>query len=67
MSDERKIHSFLYGSGSEHRKTRLTACHNVGMIAENVKSVSCNRSRADVENGGEQFARYFIHVGDHKQ
>ena len=40
VRDQSEIHNFLNGIGREHRKTRLTACHNVRMIAENVKRMS---------------------------
>ena len=40
VSDEREIHNFLNGIGSEHGKTRLTASHNVRVIAEDVEGMS---------------------------
>ena len=67
MRDERQVHSFLYGVGREHRKARLTARHNVGVIAEDIERVRRKRSCAYVEHGRQQLARYFVHIRDHEQ
>ncbi len=67
VCDQSEIHNLLNGVGREHRKTRLTACHNVRMVAENVKRMSSQSSRAYVENAGEKFARDFVHVRDHEE
>ena len=40
VSNQSKVHNFLNGVGSKHCKTRLTASHNVRVIAEDVKGVS---------------------------
>ena len=64
---EREVHGFLNGVGSEHRKTGLTASHNVGVVAENVKSVSGEGSCRNMENAGEKFARDLVHIGDHEE
>ena len=67
MRDERKIHNFLYGRGSEHRKSGLTACHHVTVIAEDRKSMRGKRTSADMKYAGKQFARDLVHVGDHQK
>ena len=65
MRDEREIHYFLHGRIAQHRKTRLTASHNVRMVSENIERVSGKRARRNVENAGHKLARDFVHVGDH--
>ena len=67
MGHECKIHNFLYGSGSEHCKTRLTCAHNVTVIAENGKRMSCECACRNMENAGKHFAGDFVHVGDHQK
>ena len=52
MRDEREVHNFLYGVGSEHCKPGLAARHNVRMIAENIKRVRRKCTRAYVKDGG---------------
>ncbi len=64
---EREIHNFLYRTGSEHRKASLAACHNVLMVTENVQRMRRDRARGNVKDGGQQFARDLVHVGDHEQ
>ena len=67
VSDQRKVHSFLNGTGRQHCKTGLTASHNVGVIAENVQSVRRQSSGGNVEDAGQQFARDLVHIRDHQQ
>ena len=67
MSDEREVHNFLNGVGAQHRKSSLTARHNVAVVAENVQSVISESACADVENAGGKFTRYLIHIGDHQK
>ena len=64
---EREVHNFLNGVRCQHRKTGLTASHNVRVIAENVKSVSRERTGADVEHGRPEFAGDLVHIRDHQQ
>ena len=67
VCNEREIHNFLNGTGSEHCKTGLAASHNVLMIAENIEGMSGDSTCADVEYGRHQFARDLVHVRDHEQ
>ena len=67
MRDQRKVHDFLYGSGCEERKARLTARHYVAVIAEDGECMCCERTGGYVEYAGEQLAADFVHVGDHKE
>ena len=67
MSDESEVHNFLNGVGTEHRKSRLAASHNVAVVAENVESVICESTSTDVEHARGKLARDFVHVGDHKK
>ena len=67
MRDERKIHDFLHRAAGDHRESRLTASHNVGMVAEDVQRMRRKRARRNVHDHGEQFARNLVHVGDHEQ
>ena len=62
-----EIHNLLYGVGRKHRKARLTARHNVRMVAENVKRMCGKRSCADVEHAGKKFAGYLVHIRNHKE
>ena len=67
VSNKRKVHNFLYGVGTEHCKSRLTACHYVGVVSEDVERVVCQSSRADVEYARREFACDLIHIWDHKE
>ena len=67
MRNKRQIHNLLNGAVAKHCKARLAACHNVGMVAENVKRMSRQRARRNVHNHGQQLARNFIHIGNHQQ
>ena len=67
MSYKCKIHNFLYGSGSEHCKTGLAACHNVAVVSEDGEGVSGERASGNVEDTGKQFAGDLIHIGDHQK
>ena len=67
MSHQAQIHGLLHAVGSQHSKTGLTSSHYVLMIAENIQRVSCQRTRANMENGRQQFAGNFIHIRDHQE
>ena len=67
MRHEAQVHDFLHGVGRQHRKARLTARHNVRVVAENAQSVCGKRARRNVEDAGEQFARNLVHIRNHKQ
>ena len=44
MCDRTEIHNLLHVAGAKHRKTGLTASHNVRVIAENVERMRSKRS-----------------------
>ena len=67
MGDEAHVHDFLHGVGREHGKARLTASHDIGVVAENAEGVRRERSGGDMEDAGEQFARDLVHIGDHEE
>ena len=67
VSNRSQIHDFLYAGLAEHCETGLTACHNVGLIAEDGQSVACQGTSGNVEHAGEQLACDFVHVRDHQQ
>ena len=67
MRHRRQIHDFLRVSLRQHGKAGLTAGIHVGVIAEDVQRVRCHAARGNMEHGGEQLARYFVHVRDHQQ
>ena len=67
VSDCAEIHNLLRVGFGKHSKTGLTACVNVGMIAENVKCVRSYAACGNMENRGEKLARDLVHVRDHKK
>ena len=67
VCDKAQVHDLLHGVGRQHRKARLTARHDVCMVAENAECVGCKRARRNVEHAGEQLARDLVHVRDHEQ
>ncbi len=67
MRNARQVHNFLYGVGSQKSEARLTACHNVGMVAEDGQCLCSQRTRRYMEYAGKQFAGNFIHIGNHQQ
>ena len=67
MGDEREVHDLLDGVGAQHRKAGLAASHDVAVVAEDVERVICERTRADMEHRGGEFARDLVHIGDHQQ
>ena len=62
-----QVHNFLRIGLCEHGKAGLTACHNVGVVAEDVQSVGSNGTRGYVEYAREQLACDLVHVRDHQQ
>ena len=67
MGDRAEIHDFLRIGFREHRKAGLTACINVGMIAEDVQRVGSDAACGYVDDTGKQLACDFVHVRDHEQ
>ncbi len=67
VSNGGEVHNFLRVGGSEHGKAGLTACHDIGMVTEDGKSVGSKGSRRAVDNARKQLARDLIHVRDHQK
>ena len=67
MSHGSKVHDLLHVALAEHGKAGLTAGHDVGVVAENAEGMARQSAGGDVENAGEQLARYLVHVRDHEQ
>ena len=67
MSDGCQIHDLLNAVGSQHRKAGLTACHDVGMIAENIQRMGGYAAGRNMENSRRLLCRDFIHVRNHQQ
>ena len=58
---------FLHGTGGQHGKAGLAACHHVLMVAEDGKCVRSERAGGHVEDCGKHFARDLVHVRNHQQ
>ena len=67
VSNGCEIHYFLDIALSEHGKAGLTASHNIGVIAENVKRVGGNRTSRHMENARQALASDLIHIRDHEE
>ena len=67
VGDRRHVHYFLDGAGKELRPTGAARRHDVAMVAKDGETLGCNRARRNVKDGGSQFARNLVHVGDHQQ
>ncbi len=67
MGHQGQIHAFLHGGGGQEGETGLTAGHDVLVIAEDGKRVGGQSASRNMEDAGQQFAGYLVHVGDHQQ
>ena len=67
VGDHRHIVRFLNGVGAEHRKTCLTAGHDIAVIAENAETLASERTCGNMENRGSKLAGNLIHVGNHEE
>jgi len=67
VSNSAQIHNFLHVGLSQHSKAGLTAGVHVGVVTEDVQSLSGYGTGRDVEHGGQQLAGDLVHVGDHQQ
>ena len=67
VRDGAEVHDLLLVGFRHHRKARLTAGVDVGMIAEDVEGVRRDAARRDVDHAGEQFARDLVHIRDHQK
>ena len=62
-----EIHDLLLIGLCQHGKAGLTTGIHIGMVAENVQRVRCNRTRGNMKYAGQQFARDLIHIRDHQK
>ena len=67
VSNGCQIHNFLNGAGAEHCGTGLTACINVGVIAEDVQSVCSYAAGRYVEYCRKAFTCDLVDVRDHQK
>ena len=67
VSNRREVHNFLRVGLSQHSKTGLTTCHDVGMVAEDVQCVGSNTACRYVEYTRQQLACDFVHVRNHQE
>ncbi|GFI56242.1 hypothetical protein IMSAG013_01298 [Clostridiales bacterium] len=67
MCNGTEVHNFLGVGFSEHCITGLTACINIGMVAENVQRVGSNAACRNMNYAGKQLTCDFVHVRDHQQ
>ena len=67
LRDERQIVSLLDGRRSEQRKACLPDCHHVGVVAEDRKALSRERTGSNVQHRRGELPRDLVHVRDHEQ
>ena len=67
VGNRAQVHDFLDVAFGQHCETGLSACHDVGMVAEDVQRMGCQGTRAHVEDGGHALCCDLVHVGDHQQ
>ena len=67
MSNCREIHDFLRVGFGKHSIAGLTTCIDVGMVAEDVKSVRSDAASRNMDNVRKQFAGDLVHVRDHQK
>ena len=62
-----EVHHFLNTRSAEHCITGLTARIHVGMVTEDRKRMSRERTSRNVDNVRQQFAGDLVHIRDHQQ
>ena len=67
MRNDRHILRFLYGVRREHSPARLTASHDVRMIAENRQGARCDGTCRNMKYRARQFACDFVHIRNHQE
>ena len=67
VSHGAQVHDLLGVSLAQHGKTGLTAGIHVGMIAEDVQSLSGHGTSGDMEYTRQQLTGNLVHIGDHQQ
>ena len=67
VGDDRRVHGFLNGVGSEQGESGLAAGHHVAVVAEDGESVGGHGAGGDVNDAGGEFSGDLEHVGDHQE
>ena len=67
MRDSGEIHDLLHARLTQHRTARLTRCHNIALIAENIEGGSRQSTGAHMEDTGKELAGNLVEVRDHQQ
>ena len=62
-----EVHDFLHVTFGKHGKTGLATCHNVGMVAKDVKRLGCHGASAYMEHARELLGCNLVHVRDHQK
>ena len=62
-----QVHNFLNVGLAQHGETGLTAGVNVGVITEDVQSLSGDGTCGNMEHAGQQLTGDLVHIGDHQQ
>ena len=66
MCDSGETHDLLYACLTQHRTARLTRCHDVALIAENIEGGSRQSTGAHMEDIGKELAGNLVEVRDHQ-
>ena len=67
MRDSGEIHDLLHARLTQHRTARLTRCHDIALIAENIEGGSRQSTGAHMEDAGKKLAGNLVEVRDHQQ
>ena len=67
MRDSGEIHDLLHARLTQHRTARLTRCHDIALIAENIEGGSRQSTGAHMEDTGKELAGNLVEVRDHQQ
>ena len=67
VCDGREVHDLLDVALGEHGETGLAACHNVGVIAEDVERMAGNGTGRHMEDARKLLGSNLVHVGNHEQ
>ena len=67
MRNSAEIHNLLRVGLSEHCKTGLTTCIDVGVVTEDVQRVGSDAACRYVEHAGQQLTGDLVHIRDHEE
>ena len=67
VSNCAEVHNLLNICRTKHSVACLTASHNVGMIAENIKRMSRYATSRNVNYARNKLAGDFVHIRNHKE